>query len=274
MNAKHVFILFSLFSLIGCDGNMFRSDLTPPGMPRGIYTATGDNIVDVFWLANTEPDVAGYNVFVSSTYNGVYQFIGSTSGFHFIDDGARNGQTYYYAVSAYDFSGNESALSHDVVYDTPRPEGYDVLATDYRTRPGTAGYDFSTYSVGPYDDNYTDVFFEYYNGTYYMDVWDDTDIQDMGYTASLYEIGYAPETGWSPTKDVRLIVGHTYVVWTWDNHYAKLRVTALSPSHVVFDWAFQLQQGNLRLKPSSTVERTLHLGEGAKSRKMAKVLEQ
>jgi len=232
-----------------------------------MYTQTGDNLVELFWIDNTEPDVAGYNVFVSTSFYGKYTLIASTKQPHYIDYGAANGTTYYYAVTAYDFSGNESGLSRDVVYDTPRPEGYNVLLDDYRTRPDLAGYDFSTYSLGPYDDRYTDMFFEYFNGSYYMNVWEDSDIQDMGYTASLYEIGYAPTSGWSPTKDVSLVVGHTYVVWTWDNHYAKFRVTALSSSHVVFDWSYQLQQGNTRLKPALTFERNFVLGKGAKSRR-------
>ena len=81
-----------------------------------------------------------------------------------------------------------------------------------------------------------------------MDVWDDSDIQDMGYTTSLDEIQVAPESGWSPTKDVRLISGHTYVVWTWDDHFAKFRVSSISPQRVVFDWAYQLRGGNPFLK--------------------------
>ena len=28
------------------------------------------------------------------------------------------------AVAAYDFNGNESELSYDVIYSTPRPEGF------------------------------------------------------------------------------------------------------------------------------------------------------
>lgn len=234
----------------GCDVHIFRTDLTPPSSPRGIQTYTGDNLIELDWLANPERDVTGYRVYVSSTSNGRYQMIGSTSGTTFIDRNARNGYTYYYAVSAYDFDGNESELSRDVVYDTPRPEGYNVPLYDYRSRPNLAGYDFSAYSVVRYDAQACDLFFEYYNGAVYLNVWDDSDIQDMGYTQSLYEITVAPQRGWSPTKDVPVIPGHTYVIWTWDNHFAKVRVTSVSASRVVFDWAFQLQEGNPRLRPT------------------------
>jgi hypothetical protein len=252
---------------IGCNERFVQPDLISPSPPQGIYTENGDNFVELFWNRNPEPDVAGYNVYVSSSLNGSYQFIGSTKSLHFVDDGARNGYTYYYAVTAFDFDDNESDLSHDIAYDTPRPEGYDVALGDYRVYPGQSGYDFSTYSIGPYDDKYTDIFFENYNSAYYLDVWEDTDVQDVGYTNSLYDVDVAPVSGWSPTKDVRLIVGHTYVVWTWDNHYAKVRITALSPARVTFDWAYQLQDGNPRLKVSAGQNRgNLVMGSGALNR--------
>ncbi|MEK6571537.1 MAG: hypothetical protein AABZ61_09215, partial [Bacteroidota bacterium] len=136
----------------------------------------------------------------------------------------------------------------DALGATPRPEGRDVALLDYRSNPNGSGYDFSTYSIGLYNDKYTDIFFEYSNSIPYMDVWDDSDIQDMGYTGSLDEIRVAPESGWAPTKDVRLITGHTYLVWTWDDHFAKFRVLSVLPQRVVFDWAYQLQEGNPFLK--------------------------
>ena len=122
------------------------------------------------------------------------------------------------------------------------------MLTDYRRAPMSAGYDFSTYTVNAYDDKYADMYFENYNGDFYMDVRTDTDIQDVGYTNSLLDVRTAPLGGWSPTHDVRLYVGHTYVVWTWDDHYAKFRVTNVSPGRVVFDWAYQLQVSNPMLK--------------------------
>jgi hypothetical protein len=93
------------------------------------------------------------------------------------------------------------------------------------------------------------MYFEYYNGEYYMNVRTDTDIQDVGPTNSLLDLHVAPTSGWSTSHDAILRVGHTYVVWTWDDHYAKFRVTSLSTNRVVFDWAYQLQESNPMLKP-------------------------
>jgi hypothetical protein len=264
-------ILLLLLSIVivlafaGCQDAIFFPDLTPPAPPRGIATATGDNLVELFWTRNTEPDLYGYKIYVSSSYGGKYEYIGTSRTPYFLDADASNGHTYYYAVTAYDGAGNESDLSTDVAYDTPRPEGLGVRLANYRSVPSLAGYDFSTYSIGPYNDQYTDVYFETFEGVTYLNVSTDTDIQDMGYTRSLYEIGTAPDAGWSPSKDVRVILGHTYVIWTWDDHYAKLRVTQVSSSGVTFDWAYQLQPGNPRLK--AVAERApLRAGEGALSR--------
>jgi hypothetical protein len=250
----------------GCHENIFLPDITPPAIPQGLRTETGDDFVELFWVKNTESDLAGYKIYVSSAYNGKYEFIGMSETPYFLDRGGVNGKTYYYAVTSFDVNGNESELSTDVAYDTPRPEGYDVFLRNYRSVPGYAGYDFSTYSVGQYNDQYTDVFFEYYNGVYYLNVWTDSDIQDVGYTESLYDVGYAPVAGWSPTKDVTIIPGHTYVIWTWDNHFAKLRVSNVSATGITFDWAYQLQEGNPRLKPV-TERQSLTSGSGVEGRK-------
>lgn len=241
--ATGLLILFA-----ACD-RIVEYDRTPPSAPTGLYTETGDDFIELFWRSNPESDVAGYNIFVSSSYNGSYELIGSSRSSYYMDGGARNGNTYYYAVTAYDYEGNESQLSRDVAYDVPRPEGYDVVLNTFNTVPGYAGYDFSAYSVVPYEHQYADMYLENYNGTLYMNVRSDTDIQDLGPTTSILDIKTAPSTGWSSSHDVVLRAGHTYVVWTWDDHYAKFRVSSLSPGRIVFDWAYQLQPSNPMLKP-------------------------
>ena len=71
----------------------------------------------------------------------------------------------------------------------------------------------------------------------------------MGPTQDIWDIDYAPTSGWSPTKDEIAKVGHTYVIWTWDNHYAKVRISSMTSSRIVFDWSFQLVKGERQLKP-------------------------
>ncbi|MFN0157589.1 MAG: hypothetical protein ACKVRP_05895 [Bacteroidota bacterium] len=261
MQRFSVIVLLSLATFFGCDEALHSPDYAPPAPPSNVWTETGDNFIELFWNANRESDVAGYNVFVSSSYDGRYELIGSSTREYFVDNGARNGEMYYYAITAFDFDGNESDLSRDVVYDVPRPEGYDVVLNDYRQSVSFSGYDFSDYAVTPYNDQYADMYFEHFNGVFYMNVRTDTDIQDMGPTGSLLDIKVAPAAGWSPTHDVQIHVGHTYVVWTWDDHYAKFRVTGISPSRVVLDWAYQLQRSNPMLKrpvPTDGVRQQQH----------------
>lgn len=256
--------LLAIFGLSAC--TLHEIDTFAPAIPVGIRTISLDNAVQIDWIANQESDLAGYNVWVSDSYNGRYSLMGSTKQPSFTDYGAVNGVTYYYGVTAYDFDGNESEMSRDVVYDTPRPEGYDVLLYNYLSNPDLAGYDFSTYSVGPFDDNFTDVFFENAGGVYYLNVWSDTDIQDMGYTESLDDITVAPASGWSPSGSVEAIPGHTYVVWTWDDHYAKLRVISVGSATVVFDWAYQTAPTNPELgrKPGERARILTKRGEPAR----------
>lgn len=251
----------AILLLSGCDDIYEYYDDTPPVAPRNIYTVTGDNRIDIFWDRNRESDLAGYNVYYSFSYNGKYTLIGSTRANSYIDDGAKNGETYYYAITAYDYDGNESELSNDVIYDTPRPEGFNQSIFDYSRFPNNSGYDFSKYLILPYNDQYADLFFENYNGKFFLNVWDDSDIQDMGKTNDIWDIDVAPTGGWVPLnsneniKYTEAIIGHTYVIWTWDNHYAKVRIKNITGERVVFDWAYQLVEGNRELKRKSVEKR-------------------
>jgi hypothetical protein len=235
------------FIFLGCTKEN-DIDTTPPPPPQGIETISLDNAIEIQWLPSQADDVKGYNVWVSDQYNGRYQLIASTSNENLVNRGAVNGTTYYYAVSAYDFNSNESALSKDVVYDTPRPEGIGVTLRDTTTAENISGYGFAQYNVLSCYDINTDIFFVNVGGRLSLQVWSDTDIQDMGYTSSLDEISVAPTEGWAPSKSVEPIIGHTYVIWTVDNHYAKIRVQNVTANRFVFDWAYQTAKGNVELK--------------------------
>jgi hypothetical protein len=240
-----------LFALTACDRGheeIIYIDDTPPMPPVGIISISLDNAVELQWYENQEPDLAGYRVYVSDRYNGVYDPIGDTRKAGFVDRGASNGVTAYYAVTAYDIHGNESELSRDVVYDTPRPEGRGVGLVDRFVLPHRSGYDFSEYSILHFDTDRTDFFFEISDrGFPYLVVWDDSEIQDMGHTRNLDEISSAPGEGWNPTGDALAVRGHTYVIKTFDGHFAKIRIVDISASGMVFDWAYQVARGNPEL---------------------------
>lgn len=237
------------FLVAGCDDDSVSPrDVTPPAAPRGLYSVTGDQQVTMRWLANTEGDVAGYRIYQAPLENGPdgpYYRVGTTTSTSFVLGGLVNGVTKYLAVSAVDDVGNESELSYDTIFDTPRPAGFGATLTNFLDGVAGAGWDFSAGTTRASNDAATDVFFGYNGSVYQMFARDlQTDVQDMGYAGSLDAIDYAPSAGWSPTGTVELIPGHCYVVWTRDNHYAKFRVTSLSAVAVVFDWAYQTDAGN------------------------------
>jgi len=249
-------LLLAALFLPGCDDQTVAPrDVMPPAAPRGLYGVTGDARVTLHWLANTEADVTGYHVYMSPCASGdtcPYDRVGTTSGTAFTVQGLPNGVTRYYAVAAFDAAGNESDLSYEDVFDTPRPAGTGATLHALQDRPALSGWDFSAYSVRAWDDPRTDMYFSS-NGSIDEMLTPDpslTRIQDMGFAASFDALDFAPPAGWSPTGSVELIVGHNYVVWTQDNHFAKFRVAGLG-GLVVFDWAYQIDTGNgeLRAKP-------------------------
>ncbi len=253
-------------------------DLTPPAAPRGVYSVTGDGRVTLHWIANTERDVAGYRVYMSPCASGSdcpYDRTGTTAATVFTVTDLPNGVTRYYAVAAFDRAGNESDLSYEDIHDTPRPAGTGAVLNPLQDHPESSGWDFSAYGVRAWDDPRTDIYFSS-NGSFAEMFTPDpalTSIQDMGFAPALDALDFAPPAGWSPTGSVELIVGHNYVVWTADDHYAKFRVTSLA-GHVVFDWAYQIAPGNgeLRGRPAGPARANGGLTPAARSEMPAQIL--
>lgn len=257
-------ILAALFA-IGCDKEteyVFVEEIVyvydesdPPPVPQGVSSITGDEEVVVYWLPIDDVigDFDKYVVYRSDHHPDTgYWEIGRTSNLYFVDRDVINGHTYYYAVSSVDLDGHLSALSYEMVFDTPRPEGFDRAIFDFNVMPDYSGWDLSAAQVVNYLSGACDFFLEWVNAdsVFYFNVGNiATDIQDMGYTFDFDEIGYSPDTGWSRNGWCEVIEGHTYIIWTADNHFAKVRVTALGLNQVIFDWAYQVDNGNPELKP-------------------------
>ena len=209
----YVVTLLSLVFLSACDrrhnkDNFDNIDNTAPSAPTGVVVSNYNNNVEISWNPSSERDVAGYNVYYGYSYNGKYTLITSTQNNYYTDYGA-NGITYCYAVTAFDYNGNESELSR------PRPQGMNQEIFNYRSYPNTSGFSFSSYSVVPYNAQSADFYYDNDNGSPYLVVWSDSDIQDMGPTNNINDIPYAPTSGWSSTKDAAAVIsGHTYIIWT------------------------------------------------------------
>jgi len=259
----------AIFVLAGCDddNNIVYVDDIPPAVPTGVYTVTGNGQVDIYWNAVRESDVEGYGVYWSDQLDGTYQRMDTLYGVentHYVDTDVQNGVTYYYAVDAFDFGGNESALSYEAAFDTPRPDGSATVWARL-DNPNESGIDFSDWNpFGPgsfvtrWDAPDTDVYFQnvagvlYARGTLINNFWND--IQDLGWTASMDDVSWAPSNGWSVAPNgVELIEEHTYVVWTHDSYFAKFRVNTIiyaqgAPVGAFIDWAYQIDRNNPELR--------------------------
>ncbi len=216
-----------------------------PSRPQGVYSITADEAIYIYWLPVQDNDLDYYRIWYSGSADGFYEYIGTSADETYVDYDVQNGVTYYYAVSAVDLAGHESDLSYETVFDTPRPERFDQDLYDYLFFPAVSGFDLSTGAVVPYNSLTADIYIDFDAGleSFFINVTDTlTDIQDMGYTEDFDEIGYAPSDCWSYVGWVEVIIDHTYIIWTRDDHFAKIRVTDADYTnfeYITFDWAYQ-----------------------------------
>lgn len=260
-----IILTITALAIVGCDTKtdyvvveeivyVYDED-NPPPVPQGVYSVTRNEEVLLYWLPidDVVGDFDTYVVYRSDHHPDTgYWEIGRTTSEYFVDRTVANGYTYYYAISSRDVDGNLSVLSYEYVLDTPRPQGTNRAIFDYYVMPEYAGWDLSEAVVVDYLSGACDFYAEYLDGddVFYLNVANiDTDIQDMGYTQDLDEIDYAPEYGWSQNGWSEVILHHTYIIWTDDNHFAKIRVTSIAADQIIFDWAYQVATGNLELKP-------------------------
>lgn len=242
---------FVLAGLTGCitDPDYHHHDVRAPHPPVGVTSTTADEKVYLTWRPNPERDLDGYRVYVSHHPHGPYELCGFTREISYVHRHLRNGETYYYGVSAIDVHGNESDLNDEIIYDTPRPEGFGLVLWEADgDLPERSAFDFSREARVHWDDPRADVFYDRAGGTPFLVVPDyATDIQDAGY-AGFDDVTWAPGDGWSPSGFVEAIPGHVYVIWTRDNHYAKVRVIHVDALSIDLDWGYQVDTGNPELR--------------------------
>ncbi len=253
---------------VGCDEDdedciCCGRDVTAPAPPRGLVSVTGDTEVFLYWLSNTENDLAGYAIYWSTSPTGSLQHLIDVTPTDpveesYVDNGLQNGTTYFYAVTAFDHNGNESEPSFEV-NDTPRPQGTGTIAS-LQSDPDQAGFDFFNGRTFGRVIGAAEIDADFHYRGEEGELWTGPEgtsgeqvlIQDMGYTANFDEISFAPGIGdgYSPSGIVEAIAGHTYVLLTLDGqsgYYAKIRVRSVSPTEIRFDWAYQTAYGNQEL---------------------------
>lgn len=262
-------LLAAVVALAGChyDHVVVEESCDGALAPVGLYSVTGDREVTLYWIPVAEDFVREYVVYRAAAPEGPYYEIGHSTRDWFVDRAVTNGITYFYSVSAVDYCGYETELSRETAYDTPRPEGFgdrifDANGDDWRR----SGWEFAAYRTVPWDHEYADMFFLWSDGIPFLVAADlNTDIQDAGF-GEFDDVSWAPTEGWSPSGAVEVIPGHVYVVWTRDNHFAKVRARALDGDSLIFDWGYQIDGGNPELAPRPTREplsSTLSPGRGA-----------
>ena len=250
-------------ALAGCELYTVVAVSDPlPATPAALTSITADGAVYLSWEDGSPVPSDHFRIYRGEGSGERLDYLASTSDAGFVDFAVQNGRTYFYGVTAVSPSGRESGLSR-VVGDTPRPEGYDLVLFEADTRPDRSGFDLSSRARLYPGDPHTDIYVQHdpVSGLLLLLATLGTDLQDMGYTGSLDDISASPTDGWSPDGSAVLVTGHTYVVWTHDNHFAKLRAVEVAPTWARLDWAYQVDPGNPELvKPAhdSAYGRRLH----------------
>jgi hypothetical protein len=130
---------------------------TPPAAPTGLSATAGNNIVSLDWNNNGESDLAGYNVYRSTTSGSGYAKLNGSllTSSDYNDSNVSNGTTYYYVVTAVDTGSNESNYPSEVSATPNLPvTGTGAILREWWTDiPGTAVSDLTS-SVN-YPDNST-----------------------------------------------------------------------------------------------------------------------
>jgi len=220
----------------------------PPAAPTGLSAASSVGTVLLDWNNNTEFDLAGYNVYRSTTSGSGYVKLNSAllTSSDYTDTNIVNGTTYYYVATAVDTVGLESVNSSEVSAtpinptsgtgsilrewwnDIPGPDVDDLLSNvNYPDNP--SGRELVTNLEGPvnWGDSYGSRFLGYLNpvtsGSYTF--WIASD--DMGFLflstdddpANLSLIAYTLDpTGWrvwdtyssQQSSPISLVAGQKY----------------------------------------------------------------
>ena len=89
-------------------------DEFPPATPQNITAFFLDGQAQVLWDANRETDLDGYFIYSGTDPNRLEKSLASITINKYVDDSVVPGETYYYQLSAVDFTGNESSKSETV----------------------------------------------------------------------------------------------------------------------------------------------------------------
>lgn len=103
---------------------VFTRDIFPPAQPTGVqavYSGPGQKpFIDLTWAPNTEPDLAGYNVYRREDGQPEAKInVEPVKTPSYRDENVQPGHAYSYSVTAVDLRGNQSAKSEETTEKVP-----------------------------------------------------------------------------------------------------------------------------------------------------------
>ena len=259
----------------GCDDSPTTVSVEDLAPPLGLTSVTGDGAVSLSWQAsNFGEDREGFRIYQASGTQSsapgesIPEAFGSTavatlttsqgSGSFIVPvSGLTNGTTYSFLVVAFKDGGNKLSRPSNVVSDTPRGESSMLDLTN-----GTGNIRYINVDGDPpsaaANSQGADVLCQSFNAGSGdrpgLVGQNGARIQDLGFVSDWDEIDEAPlGSGSYPdtSHSVEVLVGHVYAVFTGDDHYAKIWVSALHGTDFGYSCrvAFQPQTGSNELRP-------------------------
>ena len=239
--------------------------------PTGLTATAGNGQVTLTW--NSVSNAYYYKIYRSNSATGTYSYIGTAYSTSYTNTGLTNGQTYYYKVSAVDYSYNESALS-SYVSATPTagistPTGLTATAGNgqvtltwnsvsnayyykiYRSNSATGTY---SYIGTAYSTSYTNTGLT--NGqTYYYKV----SAVDYSYNESALSsyVSATPTAGISTPTGLTATAGNGQVTLTWNSvsnayYYKIYRSNSATGTYSYIGTAYSTSYTNTGLTSGQT----------------------
>ena len=248
--------------------SVFVPFVTPPPIPDVPYVIALDGANYLTWgtASRGDADFSFYRVYLDDA--GSTFLLGETDSEGFLDLLAQNGSTYSYFVTALDDDGHESVGSV-LAAGTPRPDYHGEWIYAYEDVPAQSGFFFQTDEgdvaiVNP-DVDAWDFRIESDGVQWWLRTNGGAAVHDNGgFVTSALKCGpgadfdctdvpVAPTTNYA-TGLFEMVPQTTYVIRVNDTdgvHYGAIRVEFLgfdtTNAIMIFDWAYQLQPGNVNL---------------------------
>ena len=244
--------------------------------PSALSSISLNGAIHLEWTDNaytSDPSAFGYYRVYSTGYDidsslcgTQWSLEGTTVSSAFLSGNLPNGAPRCFAVSAVSIEGYESIWS-PLRYDTPRPDGRNLLLTALNADATKAAFRFWLDANGNRVVNPGELALvlngasaladfqvvRTVNGLFLQPVRTGTTVQVYGALAveDLTSIDIAPDGGYGRTA-VQAVPGFGYVFQMAAEldgfyRYGALRVTAVGSDYIIVDWAYQTDPGNPEL---------------------------